>query len=109
MTKASGWDGGAVSGSILTVAFPEGENVRYVSYSYDGGNGRDAFTFTLCVRRNIYGGTAIILPAFLTAIENEAFSGVSTDRIMVPEGVETIGERTFANLKKPAYVSMSFR
>ena len=102
--KAGNWEGGWVSGSILTVAFPENENLQYVTYNYDCGNGKNTFDFTLCVRRAVLSGTVINLPASLKAIEDEAFFGVSTDRIMVPEGVEAIGERAFANMKKQTYV-----
>ncbi|MBQ6326532.1 MAG: leucine-rich repeat protein [Clostridia bacterium] len=50
--------------------------------------------------------TTLNLPANLRLIEQEAFAGVSAQRIVVPEGCETIGTRAFAGCDRLTLVEL---
>ena len=46
------------------------------------------------------------LPAFLKAIETEAFEGVAAEAIIIPDGCTTIESKAFINCKNLLYVQV---
>lgn len=91
--KADNWQGGTVSGTVLTVPASGA-----VTYTYDCGNGYSA-AFTLQV--TVTGAAVmdepdLVLPASLKSIRAEAFSRVSAAVVLLPQSVTSIGEYAFA-------------
>lgn len=90
VTKTSDWNGGTVSGTILTVP-ASGD----VTYTYDCGNGF-VETFTL-IFRLISNNHVLTLPAGLKTIEAEAFSGIAAEIVVVPNRCTHIYSGAFVN------------
>ena len=88
VTRASAWNGGTVSGTVLTVP-ASGE----VTYIYDCGNGYKVM-FTLIITAPS-DSKAITLPASLKTIEAEAFSGIAAEIVIVPDGCVSIASGAF--------------
>ena len=89
ITKASGWQGGFVNGNVLTAT-----DIT-VTYDYDCGNGFTA-AFTLEASDPVE-LTVFVLPSSVQYIEEEAFTGIIADKVVIPATCRSIGSRAFAN------------
>ena len=57
---------------------------------------------------DVYGiSSKLILPNHLVALEDESFSGISAEVIIIPQGCQSIGQRAFSNNSKLRYVVIS--
>ncbi len=69
---------------------------RYVIEGFTSGVGYNVHEFSFTVNLLPANPAILTLPALLTEVEDEAFMGIAAQRVTVPEGVTTIGERAFA-------------
>ena len=58
--------------------------------------GKDAQALAEC-KVIVHGKEKLVLPSALTAIEAEAFAGITAEEVVVPEDVRSIGSRAFAD------------
>ena len=56
------------------------------------------------VRKDLTGLDVMWLPSDLLRIESEAFSGLSCEAVIIPEGCTSIGSKAFANCSRMVYV-----
>ena len=94
------WFGAPTCGG--KVLFDQAGDLRY---TYDCGSGHSVL-FTLRADR---GPSTMSLPAAMTAVEEEAFSGTDAELYLLPSGPLTIGSGAFANLRKTAVIFISAR
>ena len=83
--------------SILSIA-PDAfrDCARLTAVCYENSLA-DAYCAENGIARSLLYGKALLLPAGLLRIEDEAFMNSDAEEITVPDGVRSIGARTFAN------------
>jgi len=92
---------------ILTDDMTAGTYRLYVDARCYGWHGNEVgVEFTVTETSPWANKAVLILPAWLTTIEEEAFAGVAARKIVVPAGVTTIEARAFANCRNLVQIEL---